>query len=200
MSISDAKFTAGTIIPLANSAKKNWELGQVRLIASGTLNADGTLASSSPEAGSWQLSMRSIETSATFTSAFASQVFTLIAGDFIELSADGNNQGLEPLRPLKISTTSEVTASQPTEELLLVHVAADPAAVRATVRIVELSKKRDQYLFDGQLGFLIQGSATLMLGEEQHPLALRDTVAGGDEGEPRISGRGFMAVVSFDQP
>lgn len=200
MSTSDAKFTAGTVIPLANSTKKHWELGQVRLIASGTLNAEGTLSSCDAKASSWQLSMRSIETSAAFTPPFSSQVFTLIAGDFIELTADGRSHGLEPLRPLKISTASEVTASQPAEELLLVHVAADPAAVRATVRIVELSKKRDQYLFDGQLGFLIQGSATLLLGDEQHPLALRDTVAGGDEGEPRISGRGFMAVVSFDHP
>ncbi|WP_313813935.1 HutD family protein [Glutamicibacter sp.] len=200
MSNSTETFSAGAVIPLAQSSKQSWELGQVRVIAHGVLSEQGTIADSKLADSSWQLSVRSIEKAASFGSKYQTQVFTLIAGDFVQLEFDGQAQGLEPLRPLKISTREEIASSQPTEELLLLHVAADPAAARATVRIVELSKKRDQYLFDGQLGFLVQGSAKLVLPDSEKQLGLRDTVVGSDAGEPRINGRGFMAVVSFDLP
>jgi len=200
MSNSTAQFEAGAVIPLAQSTKQKWELGQVRLIAHGSLTESGALIDSELPESSWQLSVRSIEKAAAFSSPFQTQVFTLIAGDFVQLEFDGQTQGLEPLRPLKISTEAPIASSQPTEELLVLHVAADPSKARATVRIIELSKKRDQYLFDGQLGFLVQGSAKLVLDEAETALALRDTVIGSDAGEPRVNGRGFMAVVSFDQP
>ncbi|MFJ2352787.1 HutD family protein [Glutamicibacter sp. NPDC087673] len=200
MSEAQASFAPGSILELAQSTKKQWELGQVRLIASGILAQDGTLRSSELRESTWQLSIRSIEKSAAFTPSPSAQVFTLIAGDFVQLDVDGQEHGLEPLRPLKFETRNSVQASQPAEELLIVHVAAVPEQVRATVRIVELSKKREQYLFDGQLGLLVQGSAKLLLGDSEQSLNLRDTVVGSDAGEPRISGRGFMVVVSFDQP
>lgn len=198
MSEAQATYAPGTILELFKSTKKQWELGQVRLIAAGTLADDGTLQRSGEAEASWQVSIRSIEKEASFTATLPAQVITLIAGDFVELDVDGEQHGLEPLRPLKFTTEAPVGASQPTEELLTVYVAADPQKVRPTVRIVELSKKREQYLFDGQLGILLQGSATLLLGEDQLPVNLRDTVAGSDVQEPRISGRGVMAVVSFD--
>lgn len=198
MSEAQATYAPGTILELFKSTKKQWELGQVRLIAAGTLADDGTLQRSGEAEASWQVSIRSIEKEASFTATLPAQVITLIAGDFVELDIDGEQHGLEPLRPLKFTTEAPVGASQPTEELLTVYVAADPQKVRPTVRIVELSKKREQYLFDGQLGILLQGSATLLLGEDQLPVNLRDTVAGSDVQEPRISGRGVMAVVSFD--
>lgn len=200
MSEAQASFAPGSILDLAQSAKKQWELGQVRLIAAGTLAQDGTLQRSEAAAATWQLSIRSIEKAASFTPALHAQVFTLVAGDFAQLSVDGQQHGLEPLRPLKFTTASPVEASQPAEELLIVHVAADPEKVRATVRIVELSKKREQHLFDGQLGILLQGTAKLLLGDSEQQLNLRGTVAGSDADEPRISGRGFMAVASFDLP
>ena len=198
MSEAQATYAPGTILELSKSTKKQWELGQVRLIAAGTLAVDGTLQRGGEAEASWQVSIRSIEKEASFTATLPAQVITLIAGDFVELDVDGEQHGLEPLRPLKFTTEAPVGASQPTEELLTVYVAADPQKVRPTVRIVELSKKREQYLFDGQLGILLQGSATLLLGEDQLPVNLRDTVAGSDVQEPRISGRGVMAVVSFD--
>lgn len=200
MSEAQASFAPGSIFELAQSTKKQWELGQVRLIASGVLAQDGTLQPSEPREATWQLSIRSIEKAASFTPAPSAQVFTLIAGDFVQLDVDGQQHGLEPLRPLIFETANPVEASQPTEELLIVHVAAIPQQVRPTVRIVELSKKREQHLFDGQLGVLVQGSAKLSLGENEQSLNLRDTVVGSDAGDPRITGRGFMAVVSFDLP
>lgn len=198
MSEAQATFAPESILELSKSAKKQWELGQARLIAAGTLADDGTLQRSSEADATWQVSIRSIEKEASFSPALPAQVITLVAGDFVELTVDGEQHGLEPLRPLKFTTDAPVEASQPTEELLTVYVAADPQKVRPTVRIVELSKNREQYLFDGQLGILLQGSAALLLGEDQQPVNVRDTVAGSDAREPRISGRGVMAVVSFD--
>ncbi|WP_334121141.1 HutD family protein [Glutamicibacter sp.] len=198
MSEAQATFAPESILELSKSAKKQWELGQVRLIAAGTLSDAGTLQRSSEAEATWQVSIRSIEKEASFTAALPAQVITLIAGDFVQLEVEGEPHGLEPLRPLKFTSSAPVEASQPTEELLTVYVAADPLKVRPTVRVVELSKKREQYLFDGQLGILIQGSAVLLLGDQQQAVNLRDTVAGSDAQEPRISGRGVMAVVSFD--
>ncbi|WP_159613511.1 HutD family protein [Glutamicibacter sp. JC586] len=198
MSEAQGTFAPETILELSKSAKRQWELGQVRRIAIGTLAQNGTLQQCSETEATWQVSIRSIEKEASFSSALPTQIVTLIAGDFIELTVDGEQHGLEPLRPLKFTTNAPVEASQPTEELLAVYVAADPQNVRPTVRIVELSKKREQHLFDGQLGILLQGSALLLLGDQQQPVNLRDTVAGSDAQEPRISGRGVMAVVSFD--
>jgi len=198
MSEAQATFAPESILELSKSAKKQWELGQVRLIAAGTLSDTGTLQRSSEAEATWQVSIRSIEKEASFTAALPAQVITLIAGDFVQLEVEGEPHGLEPLRPLKFTSSTPVEASQPTEELLTVYVAANPQKVRPTVRVVELSKKREQYLFDGQLGILIQGSAVLLLGDQQQAVNLRDTVAGSDVQEPRISGRGVMAVVSFD--
>lgn len=198
MSEAQATFAPESILELSKSAKKQWELGQVRLIAAGTLSDAGTLQRSSEAEATWQVSIRSIEKEASFTAALPAQVMTLIAGDFVQLEVEGEPHGLEPLRPLKFTSSAPVEASQPTEELLTVYVAADPQKVRPTVRVVELSKKREQYLFDGQLGILLQGSAVLLLGDQQQAINLRDTVAGSDAQEPRISGRGVMAVVSFD--
>ncbi|WP_345472565.1 HutD family protein [Glutamicibacter ectropisis] len=198
MSEAQATFAPESILELSKSAKKQWELGQVRLIAAGTLSDAGTLQRSSEAEATWQVSIRSIEKEASFTAALPAQVMTLIAGDFVQLEVEGEPHGLEPLRPLKFTSSAPVEASQPTEELLTVYVAADPQKVRPTVRVVELSKKREQYLFDGQLGILVQGSAVLLLGDQQQAINLRDTVAGSDAQEPRISGRGVMAVVSFD--
>jgi hypothetical protein len=72
--------------------------------------------------------------------------------------------------------------------------------VRGSVRIVELSKKREQHLFGAQFGVLLQGQAVVRHAETESPLQLRDTVIGGEEDSPHISGRGFMAVVSLDLP
>ncbi|PRA10970.1 hypothetical protein CQ010_10330 [Arthrobacter sp. MYb211] len=200
MSEAPQQFLPGSVTPLAQSSKKQWELGQIRQICAGELTDGGQLTAASQDSGSWQLSIRSIEKAGSFHNAGTSQVLTLLAGDFLQLDVDGQAQGLEPLRPLKIETANPVTTSQPAQELLVLHLLTRPERVRGTVRIVELSKKREQYLFDGQLGIMLQGNGVLTLHGEERKLELRDTVIGGDAAEPTISGRGFMAVVSLDLP
>lgn len=172
----------------------------MRQICAGELTSQGQLTAAVQDSASWNLSIRSIEKAGSFQGSDIAQALTLIAGDFLQLDVDGQIHGLEPLRPLKIETSTDVTTSQPAEELLVLHLTTKPSRVRGTVRIVELSKKRDQYLFDGQLGVLLQGNGVLKLNGEEQKLEVRDTVVGGDSAEPTISGRGFMAVVSLDLP
>ncbi|MGP5689887.1 HutD family protein [Glutamicibacter ardleyensis] len=200
MSEAAAQFAPGTIFPLAQNSKKQWELGQVRQICAGELTTEGQLTAVVQDSASWNLSIRSIEKAGSFQGSGIAQALTLIAGDFLQLDVDGQIHGLEPLRPLKIETSNPVTTSQPAEELLVLHLTTQSGRVRGTVRIVELSKKRDQYLFDGQLGVLVQGNGILKLNGEEQKLEVRDTVIGGDTAEPTVSGRGFMAVVSLDLP
>lgn len=200
MSEASAQFAPGSIIPLSQSIKKQWELGQVRQICAGALTGEGQLTSVAQNSPSWSLSIRSIEKAGSFQGSGITQVLTLIAGDFLQLDVDGQVHGLEPLRPLKIEATNPVTTSQPAQELLALHLETEPGRVRGTVRIVELSKKREQHLFDGQLGVMVQGNGMLKLNGEELKLEMRDTVLGGDAAEPTISGRGFMAVVSLDLP
>ena len=193
-------FTPGEIRPLSASAKKQWALGQVRQIATGAIDAAGLPVVAPKGEETWSLSIRSIEREGNIPAQGHQQVFTLLAGDFLQLNIDGSVQGLEPLRPLKFTASEPVPTSAPQEELLVLHLDTDPAAVRGTVRIVELSKQRPQYLFDGQFGVFISGQAQLTLGENSTKLAVRDTVTGSDVAEPTISGRGFLAVVSLDLP
>lgn len=200
MSEKITELLPGSTHPLASSTKNQWELGQVRQIATGQLDPQGALLASNARESAWQLSIRSVEKAGQFDTAGLRHTFTLIAGDFLQLMLDGSAQGLEPLRPFPLSSSSPVEASQPTESLLLLHLSHDPAQVRGTVRIVELSKKREQYLFDGQLGILLQGQAVLQQQGQETTINLRDTIVGGDAAEVRLSGRGILAVISLDQP
>lgn len=200
MSEKSAALAPGSVQALTNSPKTQWELGKVRQIAGGRLSPDGTLLATSVQEAHWQLSIRSVEKPGQFDTAGLRHTLTLVAGDFLQLVIDGVPQGLEPLRPLPLASAAPIETSQPTEELLLLHLSHDPQQVRGTVRIVELSKKRQQYLFDGQLGVLLQGQATALSHGQERPVNLRDTVVGGDAAEVQLSGRGILAVVSMDLP
>lgn len=198
MSDNRAALTAGSTLALSSAKKTQWELGELRQLASGTLDADGKLHASGVEQSSWELSVRSVLRSGSFSTKSLRHTLTLIIGDFLQLSADGTVQGLEPLRPYPFISQTPVQFSQPAEELLFLHLAVDPERVRGTVRIIELSKKREQHLFDGQLGMLLQGQAVVMSETGETKLQLRDTVVGGDQAQVRLSGRGVLAVVSLD--
>ncbi|MET1016322.1 MAG: HutD family protein, partial [Leifsonia flava] len=67
------------------------------------------------------------------------------------------------------------------------------------------SKKRAHPVFEGQLGVLLQGQATVSpaasggaAATEPTTLARYDAVVGSDAATPEILGRGFLAVVSID--
>ncbi len=203
MSPINPTLATGAIIPLASAPKKLWgqAQGQVRDIAVGKLDADGTLVPATSEDWDWRLSVASIEKAGDFTPYEGfDRTLTVIAGELLELGIDGTKQAVELYRPLKFPGGSATSAALPTGEVLALNLITRTGAVRGNVRIVELSKKREQHLFGSQFGVLLQGKAVVLQTETERTLELRDTVVGGEEDSPRISGRGFMAVVSLDLP
>ncbi|GAA3328977.1 hypothetical protein GCM10017711_38800 [Paeniglutamicibacter sulfureus] len=194
-------MATGTILHLADSTKRKWAQGEVREIAAGKLGPDSNLLPAEGKEWDWRLSVASIEAAGDFTPYGGfDRTLTVIAGELLELTIDGTAHAMEALRPLKFAGGSTAAAALPTGDVLALNLITRTGAVRGNVRIVELSKKREQHLFGAQFGVLLQGKATVLRGESEDPLELRDTVIGGEEGSPRISGRGFMAVVSLDLP
>lgn len=201
MSPTNSSLETGTIISLAAAPKKPWGQGQVRTIASGSLGADGALVAAAGQDWDWRVSVASIEQAGDFTPyAGFERTLTVIAGELLELTIDGAPQAVELYRPLKFSGGSTTSAALPTGEILALNLITRTEKVRGNVRIVELSKKREQHLFGSQFGVLLQGKASVLQAESEQPLNVRDTVIGGEEDSPRISGRGFLAVVSLDLP
>lgn len=203
MSQTNSLLATGTQIHLAACPKKSWGAaqGQIREIASGTLADDGSLAPATGTDWTWRLSVASIEKSGDFTlyDGF-DRTLTVIVGELLQLTIDGATHGVELYRPLKFAGSSSVSAALPTGEVLALNLITRSGAVRGNVRIVELSKKREQHLFGSQFGVLLQGKASLLSDESETPLDIRDTIIGGEENSPRVSGRGFMAVISLDLP
>lgn len=203
MSQSNTSLATGTVIALGANPKKSWGAaqGQIREIASGKLANDGSLLPANDKDWDWRLSVASIEKAGDFTPYEGfDRTFTLIMGELVELTIDGTAQGVELYRPLKFAGASATSAALPTGEVLALNLITRTGEVRGNVRIVELSKKREQHLFGSQFGVLLQGKASMLTEDAETPLDIRDTVIGGEENSPRISGRGFMAVVSLDLP
>ncbi|PQZ93028.1 hypothetical protein CQ018_11285 [Arthrobacter sp. MYb227] len=203
MSHSNTSLATGTVIPLASRPKKSWGAaqGQVREIASGTLADDGSLLPATDKDWDWRISVASIEKAGDFTPyEGCDRTLTLIMGELLELTIDGATQGVELYRPLKFAGASSTSAALPTGEVLALNLITRTGKVRGNVRIIELSKKREQHLFGSQFGVLLQGKASALRQDTETPLDIRDTVIGGEEDSPRISGRGFMAVISLDLP
>ncbi|WP_346922134.1 HutD family protein [Glutamicibacter creatinolyticus] len=199
MSENVSSYTPGSIIPLATSTKRSWELGDVRQIATGTVSQKGLLVPSSNDETSWFLSVRSVERAGIFETSMLRQTVTIIEGEFLQLKVEGKSQGLELFRPLTLADRSSIEATRPTEQLLILHLAHDTSKVSGVVRLVELSKNREQYLFDGQLGVLIQGQAIVNTADNESRMMLRDTVIGSESEGVRLHGRGTLAVVSLDR-
>ena len=201
MTTTNRSLASGTILHLADSTKRKWAHGDVREIGAGKLGTDATLLPAEGTEWDWRLSVASIETAGEFTPYEGfDRTLTVIAGELLELTIDGSAHAVEALRPLRFSGDSAVAAALPTGDVLALNLITRTGAVRGNVRIVELSKKREQHLFGAQFGVMLQGKATVLRADSEVPLELRDTVVGGEEDSPRIMGRGFMAVVSLDLP
>lgn len=201
MTTTNRSLASGTILHLADSTKRKWAHGDVREIGAGKLGTDATLLPAEGTEWDWRLSVASIEAAGEFTPYEGfDRTLTVIAGELLELTIDGSAHAVEALRPLRFSGGSAVAAGLPTGDVLALNLITRAGAVRGNVRIVELSKKREQHLFGAQFGVMLQGKATVLRADSEVPLELRDTVVGGEEDSPRIMGRGFMAVVSLDLP
>jgi environmental stress-induced protein Ves len=182
--------------------------------SSGDGAAAGT-ASSDDGAWDWRVSIADV-TSAGEYSAFPGmeRVLTVVEGELLLLAVDGTEHPLEKYRPFRFPGGAASSSALPTGDIRNLNVIAREGAFKAYTSIVELSKKRAHPVFEGQLGILLQGQATVSPGnagslagpgsgsggQDSAPVELGryDAVVGSDSQTPEILGRGFLAVVSLD--
>jgi uncharacterized protein len=161
----------------------------------------------------WRVSIADVTKAGDF-SAFPGmeRVLTVIDGELLLLTVDGDEHPLEKYRPFRFSGEAAASSALPTGDIRDLNVIARVGAFKGFTSIVELSKKRAHPVFEGQLGVLLQGqaavtaavteadSATESVPAPGEPEALNryDAVVGSDTQTPEILGRGFLAVVSID--
>ncbi|MGX9899603.1 HutD/Ves family protein [Arthrobacter sp. SA17] len=172
-------------------------------------------ASAQDDAWDWRVSIAEISKAGPF-SAFAGtdRVLTVIDGELLLLNVDGAEQPLEKHRPFRFSGDAPSSATLPTGNIQALNVVTRRGSFKGYTSIIELSKKRAHPVFDGQLGILLHGQATVSPGGAvtsgsgstdtgpdggAAPLGRYDAVVGSDTETPEILGRGFLAVVSIDR-
>ena len=157
-------------------------------------------ASAQDGAWDWRVSIAEITKAGEF-SAFPGmeRVLTVIEGELLLLTVDGAEHPLERYRPFRFGGEAMSHGALPTGDIRNLNVITRSGSFKGYTSIIELSKKRAQPVFEGQLGILLQGQATA--ADETHdpePLARYDAVVGTDIDTPDILGRGFLAIVSID--
>lgn len=153
----------------------------------------------------WRVSIADVTKAGDF-SAFPGmeRVLTVIDGELLLLTVDGGEHPLEKYRPFRFSGEAATSSALPTGDIRDLNVITRNGAFKGYTSIVELSKKRAHPVFEGQLGILLQGQATVTAAEpapapgEPEALNRYDAVIGSDTQTPEILGRGFLAVVSID--
>lgn len=167
----------------------------------------------------WRVSIADVTKAGDF-SAFPGmeRVLTVIDGELLLLTVDGGEHPLEKYRPFRFSGEAASSSALPTGDIRDLNVIARVGAFKGFTSIVELSKKRPHPVFEGQLGVLLQGQATVTAAAaaavteaetdpatapvpapgEPEALNRYDAVVGSDTQTPEILGRGFLAVVSID--
>jgi environmental stress-induced protein Ves len=162
---------------------------------------------SQPEAGSaqdgswdWRVSIADVSKAGDF-SPFPGmeRVLTVVEGELMLLTVDGAERPLEKYRPFRFPGGAATQAALPTGDIRNLNVITRTGIFKGYTSIIELSRKRAKPIFQGSLGILLQGQATVaddLNGPE--PLARYDTVVGSDIATPDVLGRGFLAVVSID--
>ncbi|AOT02642.1 HutD/Ves family protein [Arthrobacter sp. U41] len=175
----------------------------------------------------WRVSIAEVAKAGDF-SAYPGmdRVLTVVEGELLLLSVDGAEHPLEKYRPFRFSGDAAAAGALPTGDIRDLNVITRSGAFKGYTSIIELSKKRAHPVFEGQLGILLQGQATVSpgtAGDEPgtatgaeaaqspaagasetaaaEPITLNryDAVVGSDTATPEILGRGFLAVVSIDR-
>ena len=184
-------------------------------------------ASAQDGAWDWRVSIADVSKAGDF-SAFPGmeRVLTVIDGELLLLTVDGDEHPLEKYRPFRFSGEAAAHGALPTGDIRDLNVIARTGSFKGFTSIIELSKKRAHPVFEGQLAVLLQGQATVSAGNlsvsadsgdpsngtaeadgdeaapaptEPEALNRYDAVVGSDNGTPEILGRGFLAVVSIDR-
>jgi len=173
-------------------------------------------ASAQDGAWDWRVSIADLTKAGDF-SPFPGmeRVLTVIEGELLLLTVDGEEHPLEKYRPFRFSGEAASHGALPTGDIRNLNVITRTDSFKGYTSIIELSKKRAHPVFQGQLAVLLQGQATVSPGAaaedeaddateaapatEPEALSRYDAVVGSDARSPEILGRGFLAVVSVDR-
>ncbi len=168
-------------------------------------------ASAQDGAWDWRVSIADVSKAGAF-SAFPGmeRVLTVIDGELLLLTVDGEEHPVEKYRPFRFSGEADTSSALPTGDIRDLNIIARAGAFKGYTSIIELSKKRAHPVFEGQLAVLLEGKASVVPGAdpEEDPdvpaaepveLGRYDAVVGSDLRSPELLGRGFVAVVSIDR-
>jgi environmental stress-induced protein Ves len=177
-------------------------------------------ASAQDGAWDWRVSIADIGTAGDFsTFPGMERVITVIDGELLLLTVDGEEHPLEKYRPFRFSGEAPSASALPTGDIRDLNVIARTGEFKGYTSIIELSKKRAHPVFEGQLAVLLEGKASVTPGAdpaetvesaetadsepaapaESVELERYDAVVGSDTRSPEILGRGFLAVISIDR-
>lgn len=174
----------------------------------------------------WRVSIAEVSKAGDFsTFPGVERVLTVIDGELLVLNVDGKEYPLEKYRPFRFSGEAPSSSTLPTGDIRDLNVMTRDGAFKGYTSIVELSRKRPQPVFGGQLAVLLEGKASVVPGAVEEasdvgtpadsaagtaadtgevapvePVALDryDAVVGSEAGTPEITGRGFVAIISID--
>ncbi|HJW00447.1 MAG TPA: HutD family protein [Arthrobacter sp.] len=175
-------------------------------------------ASAQDGAWDWRVSIAELTKAGDF-SPFPGmeRVLTVIEGELLLLTVDGEEHPLEKYRPFRFSGEAAAHGALPTGDIRNLNVITRTGSFKGFTSIIELSKKRAHPVFAGQLAVMLQGQATVSPGAdadagegaegvpeaaptaEPEALGRYDAVVGSETRSPEILGRGFLAVVSIDR-
>ena len=182
------------IIRFADLKAKPWRNGggTTREILSGPADQEG--------GWDWRVSIADVTKAGEFSPFDGyERVLTVVEGELLLLTVDGTERPVEKYRPFRFDGGSTTSATLPTGDIRNLNVITRGGAFKGYASVIELSKKRAQPVFGGQVAVLLQGQATVSDGAaDAADLGRYDAVAGSDESTPEVTGRGFLAVVSID--
>jgi len=180
-------------------------------------------ASAQDGAWDWRVSIADVGSAGDFsTFPGMERVITVIDGELLLLTVDGEEHPLEKYRPFRFSGEAASASALPTGDIRDLNVIARAGEFKGYTSIIELSKKRAHPVSQGQLAVLLEGKASVSPGaepaesavsadgpeggtavapaeSESVELARYDAVVGSDTRSPEILGRGFLAVISIDR-
>ncbi|MHC6222431.1 HutD/Ves family protein [Arthrobacter sp. MMS24-S77] len=174
-------------------------------------------ASAQDGAWDWRVSIADVGSAGDFsTFPGMERVITVIDGELLLLTVDGEEHPLEKYRPFRFSGEADSSSALPTGDIRDLNVIARAGEFKGYTSIIELSKKRPHPVFGGQMAVLLEGKASVTPGAEPADtadgettsaptagepveLARYDAVVGSDTRSPEILGRGFLAVISIDR-
>lgn len=173
-------------------------------------------ASAQDGAWDWRVSIADVGSAGEFsTFPGMERVITVIDGELLLLTVDGEEHPLEKYRPFRFSGEAASGSALPTGDIRDLNVIARAGEFKGYTSIIELSKKRAHPVFEGQLAVLLEGKASVSPGAEPGEvssdgtaadaptesveLGRYDAVVGSDTRSPEILGRGFLAVISIDR-